>query len=261
MQMQEGVPNPERKVCRLIKSLYGLKHASRQWFARLHSELEQQGFVQSKNDYSLFIHNGDSSMCFAAVYVDDIILIGPNLTLILHLKNHLHQVFSIKDLGPLSLFLGIEVSRISDGIILSQSKFTKELLADSSLDVTKTTKTPLPLSLKLLAEEGDFYHDPSHYRCLVGKLNFLTHTRTDISFAVQTLSQFLQAPRVQHLSALHHLLRYVASTIGQGILLQASKQLTLRGYSNSDWAACPNSRRSVTGYLIGSSPISWKSKK
>ncbi|XP_048503120.1 uncharacterized mitochondrial protein AtMg00810-like [Beta vulgaris subsp. vulgaris] len=261
--MPEGVPNPENKVYKLIKSLYGLKQASRQWFARLNSELEKQGFVQSKNDYSLFINGYLNDMCIAAVYVDDIILTWPNFALIVSLKQHLHQVFSIKDLGALSFFLGIEVSRLSSRIILSQRKFTKELLSYCSLDLSKTAKIPLPLNLKLLAEDGDFYHDPSQYRCLVGKLNFLTHTRPDLSFAVQTLSQFLHAPKTHHFQALHHLLRYVASTADQGIMLQASTQLTLQGYSDSDWAACPNTRKSVTGYvmLLGNSPIYWKSKK
>ncbi|XP_019106129.1 uncharacterized mitochondrial protein AtMg00810-like [Beta vulgaris subsp. vulgaris] len=261
--MPEGLPNPDHKVCKLVKSLYGLKQASRQWFARLTAELTLQGFIQSKNDYSLFINKSGIDMCIAAVYVDDIILTGPNLPLILSLKAHLHTAFSIKDLGPLSYFLGLEVTRLSNGIILSQRKFTKELLAECELDTSKPAKTPLPLNLQLLADSGDFYADPSHYRCLVGKLNFLTHTRPDISYGVQTLSQFLQAPRTPHLKALHHLLRYVAGSVGQGILLQASPQLTLQGYSDSDWGACPNTRRSVTGYLmlLGKSPISWKSKK
>ena len=258
MAMPEGLPNPAHKVCKLIKSLYGLKQVSRQWFARLTAELAHQGFIQSKNDYSLFINKSEDDMCIAAVYVDDIILTGPNLPLILSLKTHLHTIFSIKDLGPLSYFLGLEVTRLSNGIILSQRKITKELIAECELDTSKSAKTPLPLNLKLLAEAGDFYTDPNHYRCLVGKLNFLTHTRPDISYAIQTLSQFLQAPRTPHLQALHHLLRYVAGSVGQGILLQASTQLTLQGYSDSDWGACPNSTRSVTGYLIllGKSPIS-----
>lgn len=157
----------------------------------------------------------------------------------------------------MSFFLGIEVSRLSDGIILSQRKITNELLVDCGLDVSKTDKTPFLVSLKLMAKKGDFYHDPSHFRCLVGKLNFLTHTRSDISFAVQTLSHFLQALRVQHVSALHHLLRYIVGIVGQGILLQDFKHLTLQGYSDSYWEACPNSKRSVTGYfmLLGSSPL------
>ena len=73
----------------------------------------------------------------------------------------------------------------------------------------------------------------------------------------------MQTPRVPHLQALHHTLGYIKGTLGQGILLRASPQLTLQAFSDSNWASCPTSRRSVTGYpvLLGSSPISWKSKR
>ncbi|XP_021756063.1 uncharacterized protein LOC110721223 [Chenopodium quinoa] len=100
-------------------------------------------------------------------------------------------------------------------------------------------------TLKPYQDEGDFCSDLVLYRCLVGKLNFLRHIRLDISFVVQTLSQFMQQPRLPHMAALQHVLRYVAGTVGQ------------------DWAACPNTRRSLTGYimLLGSSLISWKLKK
>ena len=98
---------------------------------------------------------------------------------------------------------------------------------------------------------------------MVGKLNFLTNTRPDLSYTVQTLSQFLQQPRIPHLQALLHTLAYIQGSSSQGILLQGAQQLSLQAYSDSDWAACPSSRRSVTGYLIllGSYPLSWKSKK
>ncbi|XP_021742804.1 uncharacterized protein LOC110708891 [Chenopodium quinoa] len=263
MQVPEGIPNPNGLVRKLKKSLYGLKQASRQWYARLNFELLSLGFTQSLNDYSLFLKKSDSHIIIVAVYVDDIILTGNDTAGILDLKAHLHQVFSIKDLGKLNFFLGIEVCHISQGIILTQRKFTKELLQECDFDVSKTAKTPLPASVKLFADYGDFFPDLVQYRCLVGKLNFLTHTRPDISYAVQTLSQFLQQPRMPHLHALQHVMRYIAGTIGQGILLLANEQLKLQAYSDSDWAACPNSRRSVIGYimLLGNSPISWKSKK
>lgn len=123
--------------------------------------------------------------------------------------------------------------------------------------------TPLPINLKLSAQDSEDYEDPSKYRCLVGKLNFLTHTRPDLAYTVQHLSQFLQAPKVTHFKALNHVLRYTSSTDGQGILLKASEQLTLQAYSDSDWGACLDTRRSISGYvlLLGNSPISWKSKK
>ena len=263
MKMPQGIPNPKNLVCKLVKSLYGLKQVSRQWFHKLNTDLQSQGFIQSKNDYSLFLKGSEHTLVIVIVYVDDIIITGEDVPSILQLKQHLHDTFSIKDLGQLHFFLGIEVSHLKNGIVLTQRKFTREMLTESGLDVSKQAKTPFPLHLKLHSDEGDFYSDPAQYRSLVGKLNFLTHTRPDLSFAVQALSQFMHAPRQSHFLALHHVLRYLASTIGQGIPLHATEQLTLQGYSDSDWASCPNTRRSITGYviLLGTSPISWKSKK
>ncbi|XP_021837610.2 uncharacterized mitochondrial protein AtMg00810-like [Spinacia oleracea] len=247
MKILVGVTAPPGFVCKLNKSLYGLKQASRQWFARLHSELKSQD-------------SGDLTV--VAVYVDDILITGSNEDKIAALKSHLHLTFSIKDLGVLNFFLGIEVSHTNEGYILTQKKYTKELLQDCELDISKPVVTPFPLNLKLTTE-GTPYHNAELYRCYVGKLNFLTHTRPDISFAVQCLSQFMHSPTLQHIEALTHTLRYIHSTSGQGILLRATEQLTLQAFSDSDWAACPTTRRSVTGYvlLLGNSPISWKSKK
>ena len=263
MKLPPGVFNPNNKVCRLQKSLYGLKQASRQWFAKLQHELILQGFKQSKNDYSFFIKNKDSFITVVAVYVDDIIVTGNDNSVILHLKHHLHEVFSIKDLGRLNYFLGLEVSYVPEGIILTQSKYTRELLQASGLHSYKSAVTPLPQNLKLSSSEGTLLSDPLYYRSMVGKLNFLTNTRPDLAYSVQHLSQFMQEPRDTHLQALQHTICYVAHTAGQGILMSGTDRLILQAFSDSDWAACPDSRKSISGYVLklGNSPISWKSKK
>ena len=265
MMVPEGYDNPHNLVCRLVKSIYGLKQASRQWNAKLQGELQLRGYIQSKNDYSLFIKKNNLLTTIIAVYVDDIILTGDDKEEIQNLKIHLHDTFSIKDLGQLSFFLGIEIGYLETGISMSQRKFTKELLKEARIEIGshKSVVTPLPINLKLTAEGGDEYSDPSIYRSLVGKLNFLTHTRPDLSFTVQHLSQFLQCPRVPHYQALLHTLNYVASTAGQGIILNASNKLILQAFTDSDWGACQDTRRSISGYimLLGKSPISWKSKK
>lgn len=180
-----------------------------------------------------------------------------------HVKKCLNDKFGIRDLGQLHYFLGLEVHQTQQGVILSQQKVTRELLRDCGLTIRKSTATPLQLNSRLLPDEGDLLPHPTIYRALVGKLNFLTNTIPDLSFSVQYLGQFLQDPRTSHLQALTHSLRYIQGTTTQGILLKGSDHLSLQAFSDSDWAACPTSRRSVTDYLIlsGSSPISWKSKK
>lgn len=157
--------------------------------------------------------------------------------------------------------MGIGFNYTFTGISLTWCKFTRstrELLADSGLQDCKPLSTPLLVNLKIDADSGDFFYDPALRRCLIGKINFLTYTRTDLAYIVQTLSQLMQNPRVSYYDALIHTFKFVAGTIGQDILLQATDQLTLRAYSNLDWASCSDSRSSVIGYmlLLGQFPIS-----
>lgn len=191
MILPPGIPNASNHVYNSKKSLYSLKQASRQWFAKLHFELLQQGFLQSKYDASLFIQRTSSSITLAVVYVNDIILTGDDPDVITTLKQHLHCVFTIKDLGHLKFFLGLEVNYLPDGITMSQYKFTQELLHDSGLTSFKLVVTPLPLNLKLQKAGSPPFSDRKFYRSIVGKLNFLTNTRPDLAYTVQTLSQYM----------------------------------------------------------------------
>ena len=168
------------------------------------------------------------------VYVDDILITGLDQAEISHVKHHLNQCFGIKDLGQLHYFLGLEVSYIPEGVVLSQKKFTIEFLKDSGLKNPKPAATPLPLNCKLQSDEGEPLPDPTYYRAMIGKLNFVTNTRPDLSFTAQTLSQFMQKPRTSHLQALQHTLRYIHSTIGKCILLKGSDHLSIQAYSDSD---------------------------
>lgn len=139
----------------------------------------------------MFIRGHDSSITLAAVYVDDIILTGDNPAIITDLKHHLHTVFTIKDLGHLKFYLGIEVNYLPTGITMTQHKFSQELLRDSGVSTFKHALTPLPLNLKLQKANSPPFSNPQLYRSIVGKLNFLTHTRPDLAYTVQTLSQYM----------------------------------------------------------------------
>lgn len=121
----------ETHVCKLHKSLYGLKQASHQWFIKLSAVLKHAGFHQSESDYSLFIRTRAGIFTALLVYVDDIILAGNNLQEIEETKTHLMQQFKLKDLGKLKYFLGIEIARSSKGIVLSQCKYALEILDDA----------------------------------------------------------------------------------------------------------------------------------
>ena len=110
--------------------------------------------------------------------------------------------------------------------------------------------SPLDPSVKLKAKEGKVLSDGTYYTKLVGKLNFLTNTRLDIAFSVQHLSQFMQDPREPHLQVAFHLLRYLKYDPTLGLFLSKDVDFTIKGYCDSDWASCPDSRKSVSGFLV-----------
>ncbi|KAM6559603.1 hypothetical protein CsatA_028842 [Cannabis sativa] len=268
MQIPQGLTIPStitgnNLVCKLHKSIYGLRQSSRQWYKKLTDALLQEGFTQSQADYTLFTRGSNDTFIVLLVYVDDIIIAGPNLPTLQHLQDSLQARFKLKTLGPLKYFLGFEIARAATGLFLSQRKYTLQLLHDTGYTSSKPAKAPMDPRQRLDDKEGDPLDNPSHYRQLIGRLLYLTLSRPDITFTVNTLSQFMSCPRTPHLSALHHLLRYLKGSPGQGILYSPTSSLHLRGFSDSDWATCPITRRSTTGFciFIGDCLISWKTKK
>ena len=152
------------QVCKLLKSLYGLKQASRQWYAKLTSCILDFGFSQSKADYSLFIKSTDNSFIALLVYVDDIIVASDSLDSIDVLKVFLNDHFKIKDLGILRYFLGIEVARSPQGIHICHRKYVLDILADSGTLGCKLVKVPMDQNLKLSKDNGSLLKDPSIYQ-------------------------------------------------------------------------------------------------
>jgi len=220
--------------CKLKKSLYGLKQASRQWYDKLAQVLFSRGYTHSDSDYSLFFRKTGTSLVFVAVYVDDIVLTGTDVGEISSLRCFLRDKFKIKDLGKLHYFLGLEILYKDTGVLISQRKFTIDLLKEFDCSSYRPVMSPLESTVKLKANDGVLLKDPTHYRKLVGKLNFLTHTRIDIAFSVQHLSQFLQSPREPHLQAAYHVLRYLKSDPCLGIFLSNDKSCTVTAYCDSD---------------------------
>lgn len=265
MALPQGLkPSKPNQVCLLQKSLYGLKQASRQWYTTLCLALIDLGFVQSSADHTLYIKTGDSGKFTALLlYVDDVLLAGNDMTEIMAVKTSLHDKFRIKDMGEAKFFLGLEIARSTQGIILNQRKYALELLSDSGLLACRSATTPMDNSQKIGATTGTPLSDISSYRRLIGRLLYLTTTRPDISFAVHQLSQYLSAPTDVHEAAAHRILRYIKGNPGCGLFYSASSSSVLTAFSDSDWAGCVDTRRSITGYcmFLGTSLISWRSKK
>lgn len=251
------------KVCRLRKSLYGLRQAPRCWFEKLTSALIEYGFVQSYSDYSLFTYTKELKEVRVLIYVDDLVLASNDLDLLTKFKGYLGKCFRMKDLGKLKYFLGIEVARSEEGIFVSQRKYSLDIIADCGLLGCKPVSIPVEQYHQLHTEDTPLLSDPKKYRRLVGRLVYLSITRPELCYTIHLLSQFMQQPREAHWTAALRVVRYLKGCPGQGILFRADSNLELSIYVDADWSSCPESRRSLSAYVVflGTSPIDWKTKK
>lgn len=249
-------------VCRLNKSLYGLKQAPRAWHHRFASYLSSIGFVETKSDSSLFIYRRGSDTAYLLLYVDDIVLTASSAQFLRQVIAALQREFAMTDMGQLHHFLGISVTRSAKGMFLSQRQYTLDILERAGMSACKPCSTPVDLHSKL-SEDGPPVGDATQYRSLAGALQYLTFTRPDIAFAVQQICLYMHDPREPHLSALKRILRYLQGTTTLGLTMCRSSPTELVVYTDADWAGCPDTRRSTSGYAVflRDNLVSWSSKR
>lgn len=202
-------------------------------------------------------------MAYILLYVDDIILASSSDSLRFSIMHHLASEFAMKDLGPLHYLLGIAVTRNRDELFLSQHKYASEILERADMSSCNPARTPVDTQPKLSATDGSPYADPTQYRSLAGALQYLTFTRPDISYDVQQICLHMHDPRDGHMNALKRILRYLQGTLEHGIYLYPSSMSTLVSYTDADWAGCPDTRRSTSGYCVflGNNLLSWSAKR
>ncbi|WJZ97410.1 hypothetical protein VitviT2T_016015 [Vitis vinifera] len=170
----------------------------------------------------------------------------------------------MKDLGPLKYFLGIEVSRSSEGIFLSQRKYALDLLQETGMSGCQPVNTPIEEGLKLCVEPNQVSTDKGRYQRLVGRLMYLAHTRPDLAYALSVVSQYMHNPGEQHMNAVMRILRYLKNAPGKGILFAKNvNHQSIEVYTDADWAGAVDDRRSTSGYFtfVGGNLVTWKSKK
>jgi histone deacetylase 1/2 len=201
------------------------------------------------------------------VYVDDILITGNSITHIQQLISKLNAEFALKQLGSLDYFLGIEVFHMDNGsLLLSQTKYIRDLLSRVQMETANGMPTPMVSSSKLSKIGSNPVEDPTHFRSIVGALQYATLTRPEISFSVNKVCQFLSNPLEEHWKAVKRILRYLSGTLQHGLLIQAApthQPLSLIGFCDADWASDPDDRRSTSGacIYIGPNLVSWWSKK
>ena len=153
----------------------------------------------------------------------------------------------MKDLGLMLYFLGLEIWHKPDAILVSQGKYTVDILRRFGMMDSKSMSTLMTPNLKKLCSDDSDLVDPTMYRQLIGSLIYLVHTRPDISFVVSTLSQYMCEPRHTHWVAAKHVLRYLRGTIGYGLRYTADSDMQLVGYTDSDWEGSVEDRKSTSG--------------
>ena len=156
----------------------------------------------------------------------------------------------MKDLGSLHHFLGVAVQRQQDLLFLSQRQYSLDILARHGMSDCKPCSTPVDTCAKVSADAGPSVADPTAYRSLTGALQYLTFTRPDITYAVQQICLHMHDPREVHLVAAKRILRYLQGTIGFGLIIPRSAPTQLIVYTDADWAGCPDTRRSTSGYAV-----------
>jgi hypothetical protein len=163
------------------------------------------------------------------------------------LLQQLGQEFALKDLGKLSFFLGIEVNRTRDGLVLTQEKYAVDLLKKVGMSNCKGVSTPLAAHEKLPMAAGSPLGsgDATNYRSVVDSLQYLTLNRPDLSFPVNKVCQHLHSPTTEHWSAVKRILRYLKQSIQTGLKICMSSSLLLSGFSDADWTGCLNDIRST----------------
>jgi transposase InsO family protein len=263
VEQPHGLNDDSGRVCKLNKALYGLKQSPRVWYRTLSTFLGEAGFTPLDADHSVFVKNST----YIAVYVDDLLLVGPDKVDIQRIKDQLSQRFKMTDMGPIAYYLGMTVTRDRKSRILrlGQRSYLTEGIKTMGLWDSSPQKTPMNTGHLEPAGEG-YCAEPEfkmQYQSAVGTLMYaMLGTRPDIAYAVSSVSRYAANPTKAHMAAVKRIFSYLRGTLDLQLTFRG--ELTdLVGYSDSDWGGDPITHRSTAGFVfnIGSGAISWSSKR
>lgn len=262
----------EHLVCKLKKSIYGLKQASRQWYLKFDEVMKKHNFIKNLVDQCVYLKMSGSNFIILVLYVDDILLASNNIDLLHESKRFLSRNFDMKDLGEASYVIGIEIhrDRANGTLGLSQKAYIERVLNRFNMQHCSPTVAPVIKGdvfgshqcPKTEVEHEEMKRIP--YASVVGSLTYAqVCTRPDIAFICGMLGRFQSNPGLHHWKAAKKVLRYLQGTKEYKLTYTRSDNLEVIGYSDSDFAKCKDSSRSTLGYIfmLSGGPISWKSQK
>ena len=264
----------EDKMCRLMYSLYRLKQAGQVWnrtFA--HMIKRKLGFNTIHSDVGVYIlhhhhKRGDSETDMILIlYVDNLFLLGEDLSKIENIKHQLGKLYQMKDLGPTSSYLGIQITRDrnTQAIWIDQQAYIENTLKRFELSDANSTPTPLPAGIHLeKSEEPVALNTKTYYQQIIGMLIYAAiSTRPNIAFTATRLSQFNNNPTKEHIKYAKYILRYLKGTKDLKIKYDRSSDAGLIGYSDLDWGENRDDCHSTSGhvFLMANGAISWASQQ
>ncbi|KAI3129614.1 hypothetical protein CBS147330_5244 [Penicillium roqueforti] len=264
MKAPADVQLPRGHCLLLIKALYGLKQSPRAWYQKLRDTLVGWGWRMSAYDPCVFIN--DRTRLILEVHVDDINVMGRGLQAILDFKGQLSKEFPISDEGECSWYLGMHIEQKPGEIHLHQKQYIDQMVNKYGFKDAAPAKTPLDTKIKL-AKQGDYVANTKfrkEYQSKVGSLNFSSNqTRPDIAFATGYVARYASNPNRAHMDAVDRIFAYLKSDARKGIVYSDKHGLQLRGFVDSDFAGCEDSRKSTTGWVftLAGGPISWSSQR
>jgi hypothetical protein len=273
MRQPEGFDDGSGRVCRLYKTLYGLKQSGREWNRKLNTILTEFGFERSRADYCVYTRHQNGGTAIITVWVDDLLVLMKDKREMDELKERLKSKLEINDLGEPKLIIGLEIDRDRERrtIKISQKNYIEKILHQYGLRDANPVATPLDPSVVLTKHngQGDTTDEISGgYAAAVGSLMYAAiGTRPDIAYAVQTLSKYTADPGKGHWTALKRVFRYLTGSrdcsLIYGPLPSEDSPVVFTAYSDADHAADPDDRKSISGYaiLLGGAAIAWNSKK
>lgn len=263
MKQPDGFSDGTNKVCKLLKSLYGLKQASRCWNQKFTHFIKEFDFVQSENDPCVFIRKVNGETVILAIYVDDGLLAATNESCFRPVIDYLRKHFEVKEFEA-KCYLGLMIEQRIDGTIeINQQQYTKRIIEKFGMQDAHASSTPMD-NHRVLDAVGTGETVVFPYREAVGSLAYLAKgTRPDICFAVNYVSRYQEQPTALHTVAVKRIFKYLKGTLNFGLVFFSNTNFDVRCYSDSDYAGCLDTRKSTTGYCItmGGSLLSWCSER
>ena len=264
MEQPKGfvAPGQEKKVCKLVKSLYGLKQALKQWHQKFDSIVLANGFKINECDKCIYIKNTVNDYVILCLYVDDMLIVCSDDEMIKSTKAMLSTRFDMKDMGLADVILGVKILRTSDGLVLSQSHYVDKILDKFSNDDSSVARTPIDVNLHMSKNRGESVSQLEYSRVNGSLMYLMSCTRPDIAYAVSKLSRYTSNSNGDHWKGIVRVLRYLRYTRYSG-LHYTRYPVVLEGYSDANWISEVKNSKSTSGYVftLAGAAISWKSLK